>query len=951
MSLLLSVLDGRITLKGVLGIGGMGEVHRAWDAALERPVAVKFVRSGDPKEADRLLLEARLQARVEHPNVVHVLDTGTLEGRPCILLQLVEGQTLADLQAGTDWRVKVTLAVQAARGLGAAHRQGLVHRDVKPANILVEASEAGLQALLSDFGLARDEEGGLTRSGLMMGTVDYMAPEQVAGAAPVDFRADIYGLGATLYAVLAGRPPFRPTPGTTAPAYNTRDLLGVTPVGETNPGDLLRRVLEEDPTSLAAEVPGLPKDLAIVVAKAMEKEPTRRYATAEAFADDLERVLRGEAIQARPAGFWERWLRWARRNPMASRSAVLAVIAVMLGATTSTWTALRSRERSQIAAELSAEATHMGELMRAARLMPFHSLARERQRVRQGMDLVRARMVAQGRTAYGPGNYALGLAEHASGRLESAERYLHASWDEGFRSDGLRTELAGVLLQRYQLELKRAEQLYDGTRKEKLLTDLDRRYKVPVQSLMKDIVAGAGQADLLQARLSLVEKRYGDALRLADAALQEDGTLYEAIHLKAAVHYDQGDRQMKAGKPKEAIACFEQAGSFYAQATNFGRSDPELWREEGVRWMATGQSETWLGLPEDQAFQHAEAAFQKSLSLDDQSALTWRYLGRLWLLRVNQRYTSGTPAEAEMAKAMEALTRSESSDPAAASTQASLAAANEIKGALVRQAGGDGLPFMLEALRRIRWAVTLEPENESHREGLANTLGTTLDFLVQHPDQGSALAQEMVVASRWMETAFPDRPNSKIAMVVALLNTITFGQKDPAARMAVYREAQALFEKAQAQAGSNLQLMSDLALAAGTAAETAASKSDPVEPWASWSLLHARTLLAGRAAEPMGLYATVRGWRVKAEAMELSDAEWTQALSEAGSAANLAVSRKLLPREVTFEYARFIATAGLNRPSLVNRQKALHWLKLGRSEFPGEAILAERERELLKQGK
>jgi len=107
MSLLLTNLDGRVTLKGLLGTGGMGEVHRAWDAGLERPVAVKFVRSGDPKEADRLLLEARLQARVEHPNVVRVHDTGTLEGRPCIVMQLVEGRTFADLGSEADWRTKV----------------------------------------------------------------------------------------------------------------------------------------------------------------------------------------------------------------------------------------------------------------------------------------------------------------------------------------------------------------------------------------------------------------------------------------------------------------------------------------------------------------------------------------------------------------------------------------------------------------------------------------------------------------------------------------------------------------------------------------------------------------------------------------------------------------------------------------------------------------------------
>ena len=272
MSLPLSALDGRLTLKGLLGTGGMGEVHRAWDAGLERPVAVKFVRGGDPKEADRLLLEARLQARVEHPNVVRVHDTGTFEGRPCIVFQLVEGQTYADVRTEVGWRAKVELAVEAARGLGAAHRMGLVHRDVKPANILVENTETGLKALLSDFGLARDEEGGLTRSGLLMGTVDFMAPEQVTGAAPVDFRADIYGLGATLYAVLAGRPPFRDSARSTAPGRNTEGLEPITAAAELHPGDLLRRVLEADPKPLSAEVPGQGPRVGVVARAGLETD-------------------------------------------------------------------------------------------------------------------------------------------------------------------------------------------------------------------------------------------------------------------------------------------------------------------------------------------------------------------------------------------------------------------------------------------------------------------------------------------------------------------------------------------------------------------------------------------------------------------------------------------------------------------------------------------------------
>ena len=170
MSERLAPLDDQIELRGLLGAGGIGEVHRAWDRRLERAVAVKLVRSHDSRDAERVLLEARLQARVEHPHVVKVHAVGSLEGRPCIVFQLVEGRTLSELGPSLSLEQRVELVRQAGLGLHAAHLQGLVHRDVKPANVLVEQSrDAGPVALLTDFGLARGEEAGASRSGLPAG--------------------------------------------------------------------------------------------------------------------------------------------------------------------------------------------------------------------------------------------------------------------------------------------------------------------------------------------------------------------------------------------------------------------------------------------------------------------------------------------------------------------------------------------------------------------------------------------------------------------------------------------------------------------------------------------------------------------------------------------------------------------------------------------------------------
>jgi len=315
VSLGLSPLDARLALKGLLGAGGMAEVHRAWDAHLERAVAVKLLRGGGGQEAERVLLEARLQARVEHRHVVKVHEVGTLGGRPCIVLQLVDGRTLGAVGPELPLAARVELVRQAAEGLEAAHRQGLVHRDVKPANVLVEEGHGGERtAYLTDFGLARDEEAAHTRTGLPPGTIDYMSPEQLTRSTPVDFRSDVYGLGATLYEVIACRPPFRAT-GEGGGEAETR---------------LVRRILEEDPEPLWRAARGVPRDLGLIAARALEKEPADRYPSADALADDLGRWLRNEPVAARRAPPAERALRWARRNRALARVLAAAFAAVLL---------------------------------------------------------------------------------------------------------------------------------------------------------------------------------------------------------------------------------------------------------------------------------------------------------------------------------------------------------------------------------------------------------------------------------------------------------------------------------------------------------------------------------------------------------------------------------------------------------------------------------------------
>ena len=295
-----------------IGQGGSGEVLRAWDPALRRHVALKLLTRTDPDSAARMLREARAQARVEHPNVCPIYEVGeTADGRPFIAMQFVDGEALDVVASDLSTPAVARLVRDVALGVQAAHTVGLIHRDLKPANILVERRDDDhAHPWVLDFGIAkaRDAEG-LTVTGEAVGTPGFMSPEQIRGEArSVDGRTDVYGLGAVLYSLLCGRPPF---------------------VGDSQI-DVMMQVLQNDPEPLRRLAPTVPVDLATITDRCLESDPDRRYRSVRAVADDLDRFLAGEPVAARPVGFAVRSWRWIGRNRMLA-SVVAAALFRPLG--------------------------------------------------------------------------------------------------------------------------------------------------------------------------------------------------------------------------------------------------------------------------------------------------------------------------------------------------------------------------------------------------------------------------------------------------------------------------------------------------------------------------------------------------------------------------------------------------------------------------------------------
>jgi serine/threonine-protein kinase len=398
-------------VEAVLGRGGMGIVFRARHLRLNRLVALKMLLGGayaGPQDLARFQREAEAVAGLRHESIVRVYEIGDHDGRPYFTMEYMEGGSLAQSLTGrpVGTRNAAALVATLAEAVRVAHQGGIIHRDLKPANILLQRqaipgpqSETGIvlnvvpasltdfDPKIADFGLARYFEGesGLTQSGVIMGTPSYMAPEQARGQKQaIGPAVDVYALGAILYELLTGRPPFH---GETAAAT-------------------IHQVTTQDPVPPSRLNPAVPRDLDTIGLKCLHKEPGRRYTSAAALADDLRRFGEGRPIQARPLGWGERFWRWCRRNPTAAALLATALVLVGLASGGGMWLVQQRAERRAEAARHDAELRHdvgtaVAQAVRLRKAFHFHAaralLEQARQRLGPaGPDDLRRR-VDQGR--------------------------------------------------------------------------------------------------------------------------------------------------------------------------------------------------------------------------------------------------------------------------------------------------------------------------------------------------------------------------------------------------------------------------------------------------------------------------------------------------------------------------------------------------------------------------
>jgi len=712
----------RYDLGDLLGQGGMGCVYRARDLRLERDVALKFLRRGDPDLVRRFLREARVQAQVDHPNVCRVYEVGEVGRHVYIAMQLVDGQGL--MQAGLSMTLadKVRVAANVARAVDAAHEKGLIHRDLKPANVMVERKGDAFVAYVLDFGIARQEhvpDG--TETGTVMGTLAYLSPEQARGAvSQLDRRSDVYGLGATFYALLAGCPPFAQSAGP----------------------EVVWKVVHEEPRPLRRRDPDLPRDLETVVMRCLEKDPARRYQSAAELADDLERFLAGQPILARRASPFYRFSKLVRRHRAASLAAALATALVTAALGVSLHAVGEARSRSALARRLAAQVEEREGSDRLAALLPLHDRSPERAAIRAWLERVQAEAAGLGRVARGPVHHALGHGHLLLDEPETALDHLVVAWEEGYTDPADSAALGRAYAAAYEGQVEALEiHVADPELRRSRMVELEQRFRDPALTYLRRSAAGEADAEV-EAHIALLERRWDDALAAAREASAGDPSRWDARQLEGEVHLRRAQELVDRGDHTAAAAALARAGEALAAALQVARSDAGLLESECSRRLLEMEIARRTGQPLEEAFRAALAAAGAALEVNPEGVGVRTRLAQAQLRFAEDRYYRGEDPSPALEAAIGAARDATDLDPS--DLHAHHALGRALTAAAVRDAdlGRDPLATFDEAIASLHRAVELSPAFTGALDDLGYALERKGKWQIQRGvDPSSALDQ------------------------------------------------------------------------------------------------------------------------------------------------------------------------------------------------------------------
>jgi serine/threonine-protein kinase len=849
---------GRYVLGREVGRGGAGIVYEAEDPELHRRVAVK-VLDGErgPEAVQRLHREAAILAQLRHPNIVAVHEIGAgadASGRPIpfIAMEFVTGGTFADvLRHGRASRADLlALLADVAAGTGHAHSRGVVHRDLKPSNVLIETGPPR-RVVLTDFGLARADafRSTLTRTGAVMGTPNYMAPEQVEGRTrEIDARTDVYALGAMLYEILTGRTPFT---GATA-------------------AELFRRILWEDPVPPSTRDRGVPPDLETICLKSLEKDPSRRYPNAAAFGADLARHLRGEPIVARPPSVWHRLTRTLRRRRAAVAVAVVAALAAAFGIVA----VPRIRRAEQRLSE--AEQTVVAQLRELTDAYLDSALNRRRAGDVAGMlDYVprfekACRECAIKLPRSPEPHYRLGRMYRAAMRFDEAESAQDRALELDPGHPGARYERALLRVRRYE---QRVRDVAEDERRQQL---------------------GESGAEFVIVDPARHGTGDAEARRLRDAALA-DADRAEGAAIAGIRAWLNGDRSRARAMFEEARAAErerEEAWEWGARcALEDGRHDDALAdytrgleRDRGYAPFLIGRAWTrWLM---SQARGRVDAASLLQAAEDDATRAIElaRGLGAAWECRAAVGHTrctllheGGFDRVEALARAADDYREAASRDPSRPAPARGRAYALSLAAILGAERGGEDASAFEAARTACTDVVTRWPALPDARLARSRLLVVWANVAWKHGREATSLLESAIEDCDAVLAAQPDAAHARLQRGVSLHNlaVLAFARSEDPTRWC--ERALADLERAVAAAPSLVEARLYRAGVSETLAAHAASQGADPRPHMDAALADLDRFVEGMGRIAGAWMARARG-RIRAAAYRLARGEDARAL-------------------------------------------------------------------------
>ncbi|HSE41842.1 MAG TPA: protein kinase [Acidobacteriota bacterium] len=679
----------------LIGQGSIGEVFRAYDSVLKRLVALKFLKGSRDGMEERFLREAQSQARVHHDNICKVYEVGEIDHRPFISMQYINGKTLNQAAQEMNLKQKLEVMKKVADAVHAANKAGMIHRDLKPGNILVERVEDGWQPYVTDFGLAREIDApDLTRTGVVIGTPAYMSPEQASGVVhELDQRTDVYCLGATFYELLCGKPPFE---------------------GKSSM-EVLWKIIQEEAPLLRSRQPKISEDLQTIVMKCLEKEPRQRYESARALYEDLARFKDDEPIHARPTSWHYRLSKKARKHRAVVAIATVAFAGVILSASFGLYSWWNAAEQAKHAQEFGQEVEKIEGFLRYAQTLPIHDIRKETKLVRERMKFMEKRITQIGNTAKGPGYFALGRGYLALHEYERALIHLEKAWNSNYRTPEVAYALGTVMGELFQKQIETLRQVSNDDTRERRRKEIARQYRDPALSYLR---AASGitveSTDYLEGLMALYENKYDTALKQAHQAIQTTPWFYASRKLEGDIYLTRGMEKAKSGEHGPAKEDYEKAGAAYKQAMEIGRSDVSIYEAECRRWIEILDVLVNETIPSDEVFNNGISACDKALQINKENAEAYTKKAIIYDHWADTLAEHGKDSEPITQKAIEMAEAALRWHPYSAEAHVILGSGYSDLGWELYGDGKDTSQSLKKAIESYRTAVKMKPDAESY---------------------------------------------------------------------------------------------------------------------------------------------------------------------------------------------------------------------------------------------